>query len=381
MICLNKLGESYMENKNLVVGAGFTGAVIARKIAEEFNEDVLVIDRRNVAAGNSYDYRDKETGIMVHKYGPHIFHTNNKEVWDFLSRFTKWHYFFLKPNAVIEGEKVTLPFNLTTIRELFSPNMAVRLEEKLISNYGYGVKVPILNLKENEDKDLKFLAEYIYEHVFKNYTMKQWGLKPEEIDPNVTARVPVYISHDNRYFQDKYQGIPLKGYTKLIENMLEHKNIELKLGVDYKELKAKEFKRIFYTGAIDEFFEYKYGELPYRSLDFDVQILDREYYQKTVVTNYPNNYDFTRITEHKYFLDEKSDKTVISVEYPEKFQLGKNERYYPISNPENQALYEKYRQEAKKYSNLYFCGRLGGYKYYNMDLAVEKALELFKTLI
>lgn len=369
-----------MEKRNLVVGTGFTGAVIARKIAEELNEDVLVIDRRNVAAGNSYDYRDKETGITVHKYGPHIFHTNNKEVWDFLSRFTKWHYFFLKPNAVIEGEKVTLPFNLTTIRELFSPNMADRLEEKLISNYGYGIKVPILNLKENEDKDLKFLADYIYEHVFKNYTMKQWGLKPEEIDPSVTARVPVYISHDNRYFQDKYQGIPLKGYTKLIENMLEHKNIELKLGVDYKELKEKEFKRIFYTGAIDEFFGYKYGELPYRSLNFDVQTIDKEYYQKTVVTNYPNNYDFTRITEHKYFLDEKSDKTVISVEYPEKFELGKNERYYPISNPENQALYEKYQMEAQRYSNLYFCGRLGGYKYYNMDLAVEKAFELFNTV-
>ena len=367
-------------DKNLVVGCGITGAVIANKIADELNEKVLVIDRRNVVAGNSYDYKDKETGITIHKYGPHIFHTNNKEVWDFLSRFTKWHYFFLKPNAVIEGEKVTLPFNLTTIRELFSPNMADRLEEKLISNYGYGIKVPILQLKENDDRDLKFLANYIYEHVFKNYTMKQWGLKPEEIDPSVTARVPIYISHDNRYFQDKYQGIPLKGYTKMIENMVSHENIELKLGIDYKELKDNDFKRIFYTGAIDEFFNYKYGELPYRSLNFDVQTINKEYYQKTVVTNYPNNYDFTRITEHKYFLDEKSEKTVISIEYPEEFKLGKNERYYPISNPTNQALYEKYEQEAKKYSNLYFCGRLGGYKYYNMDLAVEKAFELFNTL-
>lgn len=367
-------------DKNLVVGAGITGAVIARKIAEELGEKVLLIDRRKTVAGNSYDYKDKETGITVHKYGPHIFHTNNKDVWDYLSKYTKWHYFFLKPNAVIEGEKVTLPFNLTTIRELFSPKMADSLEEKLISNYGYGVKLPILKLKENKDKELKFLAEYIYENVFKNYTMKQWGLNPEEIDPTVTARVPVYISHDNRYFQDKYQGIPQQGYTKMIENMISHKNIDIKLNTDYKKLKGTDFKRIFYTGAIDEFFDYKYGELPYRSLQFDIQILNKEFYQKTVVTNYPNNYDFTRITEHKYFLDEKSDKTIISIEYPEQFKKGINERYYPISNPETQALYEKYSNEAKKYSNLHFCGRLGEYKYYNMDLAIEKAFELFNKI-
>lgn len=363
--------------RNLVAGAGLSGAVLANLIADKLDEKVVVIERRGEIAGNIYDYKDKETGITIHKYGPHIFHTNNKKVWDYLSHFTGWHLFFLKPNAVFEGNICTLPFTLTTLYEVFSAPMAQRIEEKLIKNYGWGVKVPILQLKENEDADLKFIADYVYEHMFKNYTTKQWGLKPEDIDPSVTARVPVYISHDRRYFQDKYQGIPINGYTKMIENILNHPNIELRLHTDFKDVKEK-FDRVFYSGAIDEYFNYKFGELPYRSLYFDVQTINKEYYQKTAMTNYPNNYDFTRITEHKYFLDEKSDKTVISIEYPQQFERGKNERYYPISNPETQALYAKYKQEAGKIDGLYFIGRLGGYKYYNMDLAVEKIFEFFE---
>ena len=366
--------------KNLVVGAGFSGAVIANLLATILNEKILVIDRKSHIAGNIYDYKDNNTNITVHKYGPHIFHTNNKKVWDYLSKYTKWHYFFLKPDVVIEGKVVSNPFTLTTIHQIFSENLANKFEEKLISKYGYGVKIPILKLKETDDKDLKFLAKYVYENVFEKYTMKQWGLKPEEIDETVTARVPIYISYDNRYFQDKYQGIPLNGYTKMIENILNHPNIEVRLNTDYKTITEK-FDRVFYSGAIDEYFDYKFGELPYRSLNFDIQTINREYYQKSVVTNYPNNYDFTRITEHKYFLDEKSDKTIISVEYPEKFELGKNERYYPISNSKNQDLYEKYKKEAEKTPGLYFIGRLGDYKYYNMDLAVEKIFEFFEKEI
>jgi UDP-galactopyranose mutase len=366
-----------MTDKILIVGAGLSGAILANIFAKEQNAKVLVIDRRNHIAGNIYDYKDEETNITIHKYGPHIFHTNNKEVWDYLSKFTKWNYYSFKPNVVIEGHIATLPFNLTTLYEVFSISMAQRIEEKLISNYGYGVKVPILKLKENDDTDLKFISDYIYEHVFKNYTTKQWGLKPEEIDPSVTARVPIYISHDNRYFQDKYQGIPLNGYTKMVENILNHSNIEVRLNTAYKDLKEN-FDKIFYSGAIDEYFDYKFGELPYRSLEFDIRTVNKEYYQKSAMTNYPNNYDFTRITEHKYFLDEKSDKTVISIEYPEKFEIGKNERYYPISNPQTKELYEKYQMEAKKISGLYFIGRLGEYKYYNMDLAVEKVFEFYR---
>lgn len=367
----------------LIVGAGISGSVLANLIAERLNQKVLIIDRREHIAGNCFDYLSTNENITVHKYGPHIFHTNNKEVWDYLSNFTKWHYFYLKPNVMIEGNRVSLPFTLKTLRELFSSSMSERIENKLIAKYGYGVKVPILDFQKSKDKDLNFIGKFVYENVFKNYTIKQWGLKPEEIDASVTARVPIYISNDSRYFQDKYQAIPIKGYTKLIENILNHKNITVQLNTDYKTLsqnEIKEFKTIFYTGAIDEYFDYQYGELPYRSLKFDIITIDKEYYQKSVVTNYPNDYDFTRITEHKYFLDEKSNKTIISVEYPQAFSLGKNERYYPINNDKNDKLYNKYLRESKKLNNVYFFGRLGDYKYYNMDLAVERVLKLFKEI-
>lgn len=367
----------------LIVGAGISGSVLANLIAERLNQKVLIIDKREHIAGNCFDYLNANENITVHKYGPHIFHTNNKEVWDYLSNFTKWHYFYLKPNVMIEGNRVSLPFTLKTLRELFSFSMSERIENKLIAKYGYGVKVPILDFQKSKDKDLNFIGKFVYENVFKNYTIKQWGLKPEEIDASVTARVPIYISNDSRYFQDKYQAIPIKGYTKLIENILNHKNITVQLNTDYKTLsqnEMKEFKTIFYTGAIDEYFDYQYGELPYRSLKFDIITIDKEYYQKSVVTNYPNDYDFTRITEHKYFLDEKSNKTIISVEYPQAFSFGKNERYYPINNDKNDKLYNKYLRESKKLNNVYFFGRLGDYKYYNMDLAVERVLKLFKEI-
>lgn len=365
----------------LIVGAGISGSVLANLIADRLDEEVLIIDRREHIAGNCFDYLATDENITVHKYGPHIFHTNNKEVWDYLSNFTKWHYFYLKPNVMIEGNRVSLPFTLKTLRELFSQSMAERIENKLITKYGYGVKVPILDFQKSKDKDLNFIGKFVYENVFKNYTIKQWGLKPEEIDASVTARVPIYISNDARYFQDKYQAIPLKGYTKLIENILNHKNIKVRLNTNYKDLpknEIKEFKAVFYTGAIDEYFDYQYGELPYRSLKFDIRTIDKEYYQSSVVTNYPNDYDFTRITEHKYFLDEKSNKTIISVEYPQAFSLGKNERYYPINNEKNDKLYNKYLRESKKLENVYFFGRLGDYKYYNMDLAAERVFELFE---
>ena len=363
----------------LIVGAGISGSVLANLIADRLNEEVLIIDRREHIAGNCYDCKIED--ITVHKYGPHIFHTNNKEVWDYLSNFTKWRYFYLKPNVMIEGNRVSLPFTLKTLRELFSSSMAERIENKLITKYGYGVKVPILDFQKSKDKDLNFIGKFVYENVFKNYTIKKWGLTPEEIDASVTARVPIYISNDARYFQDKYQAIPQEGYTKLMENILNHKNITVRLNTDYKDLtNTKEFKAIFYTGAIDEYFNYQYGELPYRSLKFDILTIDKEYYQKSVVTNYPNDYDFTRITEHKYFLDEKSNKTIISIEYPQVFSLGKNERYYPINNEKNDKLYNKYLRESKKLNNVYFFGRLGDYKYYNMDLAVERVFELFKKL-
>ena len=378
MIKFNKQRENNM--KNIVVGAGLSGAVVANLIANKLEEEVLVIDKRSTIGGNCYDYTDKETGIIVQKYGPHIFHTNNKQVWDFLSQYTKWHYYFFMPNAYINGCIVNIPFNINSLYQLFSLSMAQRLEEKLIKKYGFGSNIPLLELMKNSDKDIKFIAEYIYEYMFKNYSIKQWELDPKEIDSSVISRVPVRINKDNRYFLDKYQGIPLNGYTKMIENILSHPKITVKLNTDFDSIIEK-FDRIIYTGSIDEYFGYKYGKLPYRSLNFETRILDKEYYQKSSVTNYPNNYDFTRITEHKHFLDTKSDKTIITMEYPEEFIINKNERYYPINNPENIMIYQKYLKEAEKINGLYFIGRLGNYKYYNTDEVVNNAFKLFNSLI
>ncbi|EJC8350023.1 NAD(P)-binding protein, partial [Campylobacter coli] len=215
--------------QNLIVGCGLSGVILARKIAEEKNEKVVIIDRRDHIGGNIYDYKDKDTNITIHKYGPHVFHTSIKEVWDFLSRFTKWHIFFYKVKAYIDGKEVNIPFNLDSLYKVFPKEMALILERKLIEKYGFDTKTTILELKNSNDKDLQFLADYIYKKVFLGYTVKQWGVKPEEIDPSVSARVPIYISKDDRYFQDTYQALPRDGYTKMIENILDHPLIEVRL--------------------------------------------------------------------------------------------------------------------------------------------------------
>lgn len=362
--------------KNLVVGAGLSGAILANLIASELNEDVLVIDRRDVIAGNVFDYEDEETGIIVHKYGPHIFHTNNKRVWEFLSKYTDWYEYKFMPLAFINEKFVNIPFNLNTIHQIFSPAAAERLEERLINEYSYGSNLTLYDLMKNKDKDIKFVARYVYKYLFKNYTLKQWNIAPEDIDKSVISRVPIRISNDNRYFTDKYQGIPLNGYTKMVENILKHPKISVKLNTEYKSVSGY-FDRIFYTGSIDEYFDYKYGELPYRSLSFDVQKLNIEYYQKVSMVNYPNNNDFTRIVEHKHFLDTKSEKTIITFEYPQKFELNKNERFYPIKNIENEAIYNKYIDESHQTEGLFFIGRLGAYKYFNMDQVIEEVMKFF----
>ncbi len=371
---------------NLVVGAGFSGAVIANLIATKLGEKVLVIDKKDHLAGNCYDYRDKN-GIMIHKYGSHIFHTNNERVWAFLKQFTDFNTYMHKVVGYLDGIETHIPFNFNTLYDVFPYSLAKRLEEKLLDVFEVNTKVPILEFQKQDDDDLKFLANYVYEKIFLHYTTKQWGVSPKDVDGAVTARVPVYLSKDNRYFQDKYQGIPLEGYTKVVEKMLDHKNITVKLGTDFKTLAPRGrglgegthgYKRIFYTGPIDEFYDYKFGQLPYRSVNFKFETYDKEYYQSNACVNYPCNYDFTRIHEYKYYLDDKSDKTVIAKEYSEFFELGKNERYYPIPKNENTALYKKYIEESKKDENVYFLGRLGDYKYYDMDKAIARAIELFE---
>lgn len=368
-----------MSDLNLVVGAGFSGAVIANLIASELNEKVLVIDKKNHIAGNCFDYRD-ENGIMIHKYGSHIFHTNSEKVWNYLKKFTDFNTYMHKVVGYIDGIETHIPFNFNTLYDVFPQTFAQRLEEKLLKTFEYNTKVPILEFQKQDDEDLKFLANYVYEKIFLHYTLKQWGGTPKDVDGAVTARVPVYLSKDDRYFQDKYQGIPLNGYTKIIEKMLDNKNIKVKLNTDYKSLKEKKFKRIFYTGSIDEFYDYKFGQLPYRSVNFKFETYDKEYYQSHACVNYPCNYDFTRIHEYKHYLGDKSNKTVIAKEYSEFFELGKNERYYPIPKSENTELYNKYFEEAQKDKNVYFLGRLGDYKYYNMDKAIERAIDLFEEI-
>lgn len=364
--------------KNLVVGAGFSGAVLARKIAEELNENVVVIDARNHIAGNAYDYRDKN-GIMIHQYGSHIFHTDLENVWAFIRRFTDFNTYMHQVIALIDGIETHIPFNIRSLHEVFPDSLAKRLEEKLLARFEYNKKVPILEFQKQDDADLKFLADYIYEKVFLHYTTKQWGVAPGEVDGAVTARVPVYIGCDNRYFQNKYQGIPLGGYTETIRKILDHPNIEVWLNTKFSDVKET-YERLFYTGPIDEFFHYRYGELGYRSVYFKTEEYDKPYYQKNAVVNYPCNYDFTRVHEYKYYLDDQSDKTVIAKEYSEAFQLGKNEPSYPILNEQNAFIYQKYLNEAQKLQNVYFLGRLGDYKYYDMDKAIARALEVFEKV-
>lgn len=364
-----------MKIKNLIVGCGLSGAILAQRIANLKGERVLIVDKREHIGGNVYDYKDEETLITVHKYGPHVFHTNIKEVWDYLSQFTKWHFFMYRVKAFIDGREVNIPFNLDTLYKVFPHHLASNLERKLVAQFGFNKKVPILDLRNAQDGDLEFLATYIYEKIFLGYTTKQWGVKPEELDFSVSARVPVFIGRDDRYFQDTYQAIPKYGYTKMIENIIKHPLIELKLKTDFKDIKDSiQFEKLFYTGAIDEFFDYEFGELPYRSLDIVFETFDKEYVQSSAQINFPENYDFTRSVEYKYYLDEKSNKSILSYEYPCAFEKGVNERYYPILNEKNQKLYEKYLTKAKKLKNIHFLGRLGDYKYYDMDKAVQRAL-------
>ncbi len=373
-----------MSQTNIIVGSGFSGSTMARLIAEKLDEKVVVVDKKDHIAGNSYDYRD-ENGIMIHKYGSHIFHTNNEKVWSFLKQFTDFNTYMHEVVGILDGIEAQIPFNFTTLYQIFPETLAKRLEEKLLKKFEYNKKVPILEFQKQDDEDLKFLAEYVYEKIFLNYTTKQWGVSPKDVDGAVTARVPVYLSKDNRYFQDKYQGIPLEGYTKVVEKMLDYPNIEVILNKDFAEFKKENSDlvknaRIFYTGSIDEFFDYKFGKLPYRSVNFKFETHNREFYQTHACINYPNNYDFTRIHEYKHYLNDKSEKTVIAKEYSEFFELGKNERYYPIASEENAKLYQKYLDEAKNLKDVYFFGRLGDYKYYNMDLAVARAIELFEEV-
>lgn len=373
------MADSLNSESNIVVGCGISGAVIANLIATKFNEKVIIIEKKSHIAGSCFDYRDNN-GICIHKYGSHIFHTNSEIVWKYLSQFTKFNDYKHNVIALVDGIETNIPFNFNSLYQVFPKEIALKIQNKLIENYGKNSKIPILDLKKEKDNDLNFLADFIYKKIFFEYTKKQWGIPPEKIDSTVTARVPIYIGKDNRYFHDKYQGIPINGYTELIKKMISHPNITVKLNTNYKNIKLK-YKRLFYTGSIDEFFDYKYGKLPYRSLKFELEEYNCTYYQKKAVVNYTTSEDFTRIHEYKYYLNDKSNKTVIAKEYSENFEEGKNERYYPIINKKNLILYNKYLDEAKHIKNLWFFGRLGDYKYYNIDEAIIRAISLIEGIL
>jgi len=375
----------------IIVGAGYAGSVMAERIATQLNKKVLMIEKRSHIGGNCYDFKD-DNNIRIHKYGPHLFHTEKKKVIDYLSQFTSWDIYNHKVLAVIDGKKVPIPFNINTLYEVLPNTKAKKLEEKLMSEFDYNSKIPILELKNSKDKDLQFLADFVYEKIFVHYTAKQWGMKPEDMDGAVTARVPIFAGRDDRYFNDKYQVVPKNGYTKLFEKMLNHKNIKLMLNTDFNEvcqitengfmLMESEFKgKIIYTGQIDELFDYKFGDLPYRSVDMKFETIDKEYYQEATTVNYPNNYDFTRITEFKHIHAIKSDKTTILKEYPKEYIKGKDTPYYPIFTDENQKKYNQYFEYSKRWSNLILLGRLAEYKYYDMDDMVERVLEVFEKEI
>lgn len=374
----------------IIIGAGFAGAVVAQKMAEK-GKKVLILEKRDHIGGNCYDEND-EHGILIHKYGPHIFHTNSKEVYDYLSRYTKWYDYSHEVVANLNGNFIPVPFNLNTLKIVYGEEKAQKLREKLIDQYGYGTRVPILKLRENTDEDIRAIADFVYENIFLKYTMKQWGQTPEQIDPAVTGRVPVLISEDNRYFRDKYQGMPLEGFTLLFDNMLSQEGITVRLNTDAKQvLSFKEdgiyfeddkFEgKIVYTGPIDELFDCKYGRLPYRTLRFDMTYLDEEDYQPKAVVNYTVSEDFTRITEFKKLTGQKAEGTTIMKEYPLAYTGKAGEiPYYAISNEDNINMYNKYVELIKKYDNMYLLGRLAEYKYYNIDGIVEKALNLAKEL-
>jgi len=366
-----------MKTDYLIVGAGLSGCILAERISSKLNKKVILIDKRNHIAGNIYDYYNDD-GILVHKYGPHLFHSKVKRVWNYLSQFTEWLPYQHHVLAVIENRVVPIPFNFNTLEALFSKEFADKLEKTLIDEYGNGNNIPILKLMENQNKDLKFLADFIYKNVFLGYNLKQWGLRPEELDFSVSARVPVRLNRDNRYFLDNYQGVPKHGYTKMVEKIISNKAIEVLLNLDYKQMSNKiEYDKLIYTGPIDEYFDYKFGKLPYRSLRFDFKTIEKEYFQAGSQVNYPNDNDYTRITEFKHITSQIHKKTTIAYEYSLEYDKDLNEPYYPIPNEDNHKLFNKYKEESKNIKDTYFLGRLADYKYYNMDQIVAIALQLF----
>ncbi len=378
----------------MVVGAGYAGSVVARRMAETCNSKVAIIERRGHIAGNAYDRID-EAGVLIHEYGPHIYHTVNDRVHEFLSRFTEWTGYQHKVRANIHGQLMPVPFNHTSLKLAFGEERGEKLYQKLVSTFGENVKVPIMELREQNDSELEEIADYVYENVFLHYTMKQWGKTPDQIDKSITGRVPVFVGDDDRYFPTAtHQGMPAEGYTKLFENMLDHDLIDVFLDVDVRDIMdvsessvvvcGKPYVgEVVYTGPLDELFGLDLGALPYRTLDMQFETLDQDQFQPVGTVNYTVSEDFTRITEFKNMTGQVvPGKTTIMREYPQAYVPESGQTpYYAILEPKNQELYRKYRDRVAGVLNFHPAGRLAEYRYYDMDGVVASALELSDELI
>jgi len=355
----------------LIIGAGFAGSVLAERLASQLDASILIVDKRNHIGGNAYDCYD-DAGILVHKYGPHIFHTNSERVFEYLSRFTEWRPYEHRVLASVDGQLVSMPINANTLNKLYGMNLSCQEVEQFLATVAEPCEI-----RSSRDVVVNRVGKDLYEKFFRNYTRKQWGIDPSDLDASVTARVPVRTSRDDRYFTDQFQAMPRHGYTRMFERMLAHPNIRILLNTDYRDIVEEvKYRELIFTGPIDEFFHYRYGKLPYRSLHFDHQTHDRPLYQPAPVVNYPNEHAYTRITEFKYLTGQEHPKTSVVFEYPR----SEGDPYYPIPRKENAELYQSYKELADSLDHVHFTGRLATYKYYNMDQVVAQSLSLFEKL-
>jgi UDP-galactopyranose mutase len=356
----------------LIIGAGFSGAVLAERLASRAGKRVLVCDKRAHIGGNAYDFYDS-AGVLIHKYGPHIFHTNSERIFSYLSQFTRWRPYEHRVVVQVDGKLLPFPINLDTVNRLYGWS----LESEQLAEYLASVAEKVSHCKTSEDAVVSKVGRALYEKFFKNYTFKQWGLDPSQLDAAVAARVPARLDRDDRYFLDKFQFMPMHGFTRMFEAMLDHPKIHVALGADYREVRHEiDAREVIYTGPIDEYFGYCHGRLPYRSIHFDFQSHAREVFQSGPVINYPNDHEYTRVTEFKYLTGQKHPSTTVVYEYPN----GDGDPYYPVPRPENVERYRLYKALADRTPGVHFCGRLGTYRYYNMDQVVGQALALFDQL-
>jgi UDP-galactopyranose mutase len=353
----------------LVVGAGFAGSVLAERLARDLKQTVMLCDRRNHVGGNAHDRLDN-AGVLIHQYGPHIFHTNSKEIFDYLSQFTAWHPYEHRVLASVGAKLYPVPVNLDTINAVFGMQLGEAEAEKFLATVAE-TRDPI---QTSEDVVLSRVGRELYEKFFRGYTRKQWGLDPSQLDAQVALRIPVRTNRDDRYFTDAFQFMPKNGFTRMFENMLDHPRITLELNADYREVRDKvRFRHLIFTGPIDEYFDYRFGKLPYRSLEVRHRTLDREWLQPVSVVKYPNEFEFTRVTEFKHLTGQQHSKTSVVYEYPR----AEGDAYYPIPRPETAAIYNRYRELANLERRVHFVGRLATYRYYNMDQVVGQALTLY----